>query len=170
MNLILDGVELPDVAALDLTQGYEPLGGSTVLRTVNGTAVKLTAWQKLRTSISGSGWTPSGLGAIDFSVPMVISCVAPRAIFSAGNSVALPAARRTDPGAEPYCFAILPGGTPVSTSVSVVADVATAAPVSGASKYVFHYYPELTVYADPPTEQFSPATGQATWTITAEEV
>lgn len=168
--LILGGVSVPMTAALDLSQTYEPIGGSTLLRMASGAAVKLTHWQKLSTQLSGGGWIPAGLQDLDYSAPLTLSCIAPRAVLSATNTATLPAARRTDSGAEPYAFALLVDGTPVNTTCSVVGNAATAGAVTGAARYVFNYYPELSVYATPPQESFDAAAGSLNWTLTAEEV
>lgn len=169
MNLIIGGVEVPQLAGLDLSQSYAPVdGGSAVVRTLNGSAVKMTSWTKLRTEITGGGWVPPGLESLDYSAAIVLDCIAPRVIFSASNVATLPTVRRPD--ATPYVFALTSDGRHVSTDVVVVADTATAVPVAGAVRYLFHYYPRLTVFASLPRESFDSATGSATWAFDAEEV
>lgn len=168
MNLIFGGVEIPQTAALDLSQTYEPLGGSSLLRMSDGSGVKMTRWTKTRTSISGAGWIPPGLDAIDYSAQIVVDCVAPRAVLSATTAATIPAARRPD--VAPWAFAIMSDGRQVPTTCSMVVDAATAGAVSGAVRYVFQYLPRLTVFADPPRSSYDVAAAAASWSIDAEEV
>lgn len=170
MSLILGGVSVPLIAALDLSQSYEPIGGVSTLRTLNGTAVRRQHWQKLRTSISGGGWIPAGLQALDYSGALSLSCIAPRSVHSANVNATLPAARRSDAGYLPYAHAVLADGQLVDTAVSLVGNAATATAVTGAAAYLFHYYPVLSVLADPPAEEFDRSAGSFTWSLSAEEV
>lgn len=100
--LKIGNVEIPTRAGIDLEQTYTPIGGETILRTLNGTGIKQSTWAKLRTTISGGGWSPTGLSLLDTTVPQSIACIMPRAVIADANRQAtLPAARRGDSGALP---------------------------------------------------------------------
>ncbi|BAK76502.1 hypothetical protein NH8B_2116 [Pseudogulbenkiania sp. NH8B] len=87
----LDGVLIPVRAAVKLTQRYERLGGSTLLRTRSGKGVLQSHWHKWRTELTGTGWMPAPLGLLDPTVPHVLDCVAPRAV-----TVGTPVVERPD--------------------------------------------------------------------------
>lgn len=86
--LKIGAIEIPNRAALDLEQTYEPMGGETTLRTVDGTGIKQSTWRKTRTTLTGGGWIPPGLSTLDTTAQLVIACIAP------APSPATPAARR----------------------------------------------------------------------------
>ncbi len=164
----LGGVVVPIEALLDFEQSYEPFGGSTVLRMMDGTAVKQQAWRKTRTQLSASGWVPLGLDALDFSAPLVLKCAKPVAISSASNVITLPAGRRSD--FAPLGFAIAADRTLVETSCGLVGNVATLGIVAGAVGYRALYVPQLTVVTDGPQERASLTRAEHSWDMTCEEV
>lgn len=168
---------VPIESALDFSQTYEPLGGVARLRMMSGAAVQQVSWRKLRTTLSGAGWWPSGLENLNYDDPLTLLCAAPRSILSASNVIALPTARRTDAGYTPVGHARLSGGATqvgggelVTTPLSIVADVATLTAVAGATGYQVAYWPVLTVLADPPTLEADLPAAAHRWTLTAEEV
>lgn len=170
MSLILGSVSVPLLAALDLSQTYEAIGGVWTGRTLNGTAVRRQHWSKTRTTISGGGWVPACLQALDYSAALSLSCIAPRVVAAASVEATLPTARRADAGFLPYALAVLADGSLANTAVAIVGNVATAAAVSGATQYLFHYYPILSVFAEAPSDSFDAASGNFTWSLTAEEI
>lgn len=168
-DLLINGIRLPMGAAGEITQTYSPLGGFSTMRLGAGAAVQQKRWRKVATTLSASGHVPPGLDAIDWDAPVTLGCVQARAIQSASNVVTLPTVRRTD--AAPYGFAVMDAGQHLlRTEVTVVGDVATLAPVSGAVAYVVHYYPLLTVVTDGPGLSFDAGTCVASWDLQAEEV
>lgn len=166
--LSVGGVEVPLCAALELTQTYEVIGGSAVMRMASGAAVKQSHWRRLRTTISGAGWVPPGLDGIDFDAAVVLKCTAPLSMSSASNVIVIPAARRSD--TAPFGFAHLPGGERRETPVSMSTDTATLTAVGGAVGYSVCWYPQLNVYAQAPTQTADPARGSVSWELVAEEV
>lgn len=168
-NLILGGVEISFDAAHTLEQTYEPLGGRHLMRLSDGSGVLQTAWNgKLRTSIRGSGRLPEGLFGLDYTGSLSLSCMAPVSIWSATTSgPTLPASRRTD--WAPHGYAIV-GGRHVQTPVSIAANVVTFTAVTGAAGYIVAYYPILTVFAEPPRQNFNGRNPGAGWEIIAEEI
>lgn len=165
----LGSVMVPLTAALDLQQQIGTIGGFSTLRMMNGGAIKQTQWSRLSVSLSGSGWSPLGLQSLDYSVPLTLKCGLPRAIRSQSNVIALPTARRTDSGYDPFARAHMADGREVETAVSIAAHTATVTTVAGAIGYAVWYYPQLTVIANPPEETFDQTTGECAWSISAEE-
>lgn len=165
----LGGVVVPMTAALDLQQQITVTGGASTRRMMNGAALKQTQWQKLAVTLSGNGWCPLGLDALDYTGPLTLKCGLPRAIRSQSTSIALPVARRTDTGYEPFARAHLADGREVETAVSIATHVATVTAVAGAVSYAVWYFPQITVIASPPDESFDQGGAECSWSITAEE-
>lgn len=139
---ILGGIAVPLYARLEWSQTYRWLEGATTHRMWSGRSVKQSTWRKLATEISGGGWVPSGLSALDYSQPLVLACAAP--------------------------LAIVGGGTP-PVPVRTEADFATVTlNVDGVD--ITYCYPKITVYCDPPQEQLDGVTGNYGWRLSAEMV
>lgn len=65
-----DGTTLVNVdgyATLGLQHRTQSLGGSGLVQFAGGNSEKHTNWQKLRITITASGWQPPQLDALDFS-------------------------------------------------------------------------------------------------------
>ena len=166
----LGGVVVPITPALNFQQVLRPIeGGSGIVRMMSGRGVKQTAWSRKAVELSGDGWCPLGLGALDYAAPMTLKCGVPTVARSQSTTIALPTARRTDAGYEPFARAHLPSGEEVRTAISITSHIATLTPVAGAISYAVWYWPQLTVLASPPEETFDRATGDTSWTLTAEE-
>ena len=166
----LGGVSIPAEAHHGLSQDYEILRAVSRVRMSDGTLKQQQAWGgKLKTTIQGKGWLPAALDGIDYSQPLLLKCGQGQAISSASNAIALPSARRSDAFHAPTGYAIV-SGKHVSTGLSVLADTATLDVVSGATQYGVVYYPEITVYADPPETSGDLVTGDYSWSLTAEEI
>lgn len=169
--LKIGSVAIPQHAALDLEQTYERLGDSPPLRTANGTGIKQIAWSKIRTVISGGGWSPPGLDALDYTQQHAVACIAPRAVNAdSSREAVLPAARRSDAGHLPFGFAFMPDGVRVETACVVIADTATLDAVTDAIAYQALYYPLLTCWLQRPTESVQRADASYRWELVAEEV
>lgn len=170
-DIILGGVRIPISSAYTLSQTYAPLGGFLTLRTLNGSAVKQQNWSKIVTTINGEGAIPVGLSEVDFKLSQVLSCGSPRGVTSSSNIMTLPPGRRTDPGFEPTgCFSTDNGVTWQPTTIGIIVDVATLGADPAAQLYRVEYYPEITVFADPPEEQIDAHLRVFGWTLNAEEV
>lgn len=170
-QLIVDGITVPVYAMTGISQRYEPIRATYRARMVDGSAKQRTLWSgKLRTVITGQGLIPAGLSAVDFEASFTLSCVAHRAINAAGPVFTLPAARRTDSGSTPYGRAAV-GDTWVDAPVdSLVGNTLTLQTVSGATQYQAVYFPEITVFADPPIEEHPEHGPSFGWSLTAEEL
>lgn len=145
--LLLNSLPIPGASSDSASQTYEEFGGFSLLRLGEGAAVAQETWRRRRTTISASGWEPPGLDGFDWSAPVVVGCIAARAIQSASAVIAIPAARRSDAGAEPYGFAITAEGVLVPTELSMGGDTATLTTVAGAVGYLARWYPVMTVIA-----------------------
>ncbi len=172
MSLLIGSLSIPLLAALDIDQQYQPIGGETILRAVSGRGIKQMTYQRLRITTSGTGWLHPGLHSLDFTAQHVLSCVVPRSLpadFSTRQAT-LPAARRADSGFTPFGTALLPGGRAVSTPASMAGNVATCDAVSGALAYQVNYYPAPTVWLMRPNESGNQADASYRWELIAEEV
>lgn len=154
-------VVVPTHAALDFRQSYEPIGGTALLRLNDGKAVKQHHWRKTATSISGSGWLPPGVHALNYAEPILLHCAAPRAITSPSPGISIPGSYRTDVGYFPFGRAFV-NGEWVNHTLGVA--------VPGAAYYQAVYFPILTVYAEPPSETTDAEAAEYAWQITGEEV
>ena len=86
-DIFIGAVRIPLSAAFELSQTYGPIGGFILLRTLNGSAIKQQNWQKISTSISGSGAIPVGLDEIDFKLSQVLRCGASKGVTSSSRTV-----------------------------------------------------------------------------------
>lgn len=160
-------IELPQ--AINFEQTYEEFGGVVTHRMMSGAAIRQTNWSKLRTTLTGDGFLPPGLHGVDWKSSQTLKCGTTRSLASTSNVITLPAARRTDAGYTPTAMA-LKAGWWQPTPVEVAANVATCTAVSGATNYMVEYYPQLTVFIDPPSITMDRMAGKYRWTINAEEV
>lgn len=167
-TLEIGSLKLPLHARLSLRQTYEVIGGRARLRFSDGAGLVQQAWAKLRTIIEGEGSIPPGLALLDTVSTLTMRCVGKRSV-AGGTSITLPAARRTDTGSTPRAYAQV-GEAVVETALSIVANVATLTPVSGADLYWVDYYPEISVICDPVQERRDVNGALTGWSLTAEEV
>lgn len=165
----LGGISVPIQANLGLRQEYRALGGRHKRRMADGSLHLQSNWSKIATTISGDGWVPAGFAGLDFDSALTLKCLAPRSIISASNVLTIPATRRSDGDYLPVGYATVDGER-VATPLALVSNTATLTLVSGAQFYEVVYYPELQVYADPPTEQTDAHSAQFRWSITAEQI
>jgi hypothetical protein len=165
-TLELGGLVIPVQAAGDIEQTFETIGGVASGRMMSGAAWHQVHWRKLKTRISGSGWTPPGLAGLDYDSQLTLKSVASRAIQAAGNVIVIPAARRSD--YAPTGYAIV-NGRYVSTPLVLVTNTATLTTVSGAQGYGVRYWPQFNVYAEF-SESNSPKGASWSWSVEAEEV
>ncbi len=172
MILKIGALAIPTLAALDLEQGYEPLGGEAIFRTVSGVGLKQSTWQKTRITTSGSGWLPAGLETLDTTAQLTLACVVPRAVPAvfATRQAILPSARRTDAGHLPWGVAYLADGSPVVTGATLAGNMATLDAVDGAVAYQALYLPQFTVWASRPTGSGTRSDASYRWELVCEEV
>lgn len=175
-TLEIDGQAIPAQSMLGIDQTYNDIVPTTFRRTADNTGVlRTTGDAKLRTAISGKGWVPPGLAALDLGTTHVLRCAASDTVTSATTSVTVPAARRSDTGHTPRAFAEV-GDDMVPTTISNQAaidagssDVASLDAVSGATGYAVEFWPEITAVILVNTAKLlSSATTE--WQIEAEQV
>lgn len=139
--LIIAGITLPLFSRLDLSQTFEPVGGSSSRRMTNGAMVKISHWKRWRTTISASGWVPPQLLGVDYSQPYTIQSVAVLAL-AVGESLPATWMQRASPWGEK-----------------------TVTDEDGISVRLF--YPVLTVMSDPP--RLTVGSGGPSWELVCEE-
>lgn len=168
--LEIGGLVIHAECGFDIDQAYEYLGGESVMRAMNGRAIKQQTWSKLRVVTSGSGWAPACLDSLDYAAQMVLKCVIPTGIFSnASRQAILPAGRRSDAEHFPFAWAYTPSGR-VMTPISISGNVVTCDAVPGAISYQVMYYPQITVYAMRPTHSGNSGDASYAWKLVCEEV
>ncbi|MBP8788784.1 MAG: hypothetical protein KBH41_15180 [Azonexus sp.] len=171
-TLIIGTLSIPTVAALDIDQAYEPLGGESIFRTVSGAGLKQSTWQRTRIVTSGRGWLPAGLDTLDSTQQHVLKCITPRRVPAdfATRQATLPAARRSDTGHTPWGVALMSDGSPVYTPAAMGGDVATLDAVAGAVAYQALYFPQMTVWVARPTDSGTRSDASYQWQLVCEEV
>lgn len=167
-ELVIGGIVVPLHARMDWAQTYQPIGGVHFMRMQSGAAHKQRHWRKWGTTITASGTLPPGLYGLDYDSSMVMKCAGYRAISGTGLSYTLPSARRSDSGFEPVAYAMV-GRMWVPTAVVLSVDEATVTPVSGAIQYRVMWWPEMTVYCEPPQEDHEINGAVFGWVLEAEE-
>lgn len=167
-TLKVGSLTIPVHARYSLEQSYEARRAVWQARLANGSMVQRVRWSgKLATTVRGSGRVPSGLVGLDYSAPIDLYCIAGRSISATGTAITIPSTRRTDDGAIPIGRAWV-GDTWVETTCAATGTTATLGSVSSATLYQVTYFPKLSCYITPPTEEWQ-QNGDHTWTLTAEE-
>lgn len=174
-QLEIGSVKVPLHATATLEQRYETLGARTTVRMADGSAALRESWSgKLATDITGSGPIPPGLTTLDYSSALTVKCVAPRAITATSNKFSgVTASRRSDAGATAYGRATADGQNWQAVTVTwgtsgVKVNEATLGTISGATAYQLVYYPSISCFVSPPTEEWG-WDGEASWSMRAEE-
>jgi len=167
MSLIIAGLSIPIQAGFSLRQTLDPIESKTLLRTKNGGGILQTRWKKLGSTISGSGWLPEGLDAINIGAAISISCIEPLSVASASNIITIPRAFRSDANYTPQGAAVVDSQL-MPTPLSLVGSVATLTPVVGAVQYHVVYHPIITGFVTI-SRQFDQAQQLHSWTIDIEE-
>ena len=172
MMLKIGALEIATLAALEIEQSYEPLGGEAIFRTVSGAGLKQSTWKKNRIVTAGSGWMPAGLETIDTTAQLTLACIVPRAVPAvfATRQATLPTTRRADTGHVPWGIATRADGSTVATTASLAGNVATVAVVDGAVAYHVLYFPQYTVWASRPTSSGTRSDASYRWELVCEEV
>jgi len=170
----LGGIAVPTLAILDFSQTYDAVRQNTIKRKVDGTGLLHSSplSGKIRTRLSGKGWSTAGLNGLDYSQAMTLKCAVPMGVNSASNVIVIPAARRSDVGYEPAGFVILADGSRVSTGFdSVVTDTYTLTTVAGASFYQVEYFPQISVLVtERPSDDIDYSRVDYSWSLVAEQI
>jgi len=171
----LGSVIVPIHSAFELSQTYEPLGGFTTIRMLNGAALKQQNWEKIGTNVQGRGTIPSGLEGLDYSAAQLMKCAATRAVTAFSTSIVIPAERRSDAGFIPTGWAYVDPegknrGLWQETPIGIVVDTVTLTAVVGALNYQVRYFPEFSVFAEKPSQNIDVHPSDQSWTLEAEQV
>jgi len=170
-KMLIGTIEIPLRSALDCETAYEWIGGETILRTISGAGIRQETWKRLRATVTGSGWLPPGLAAVDTTQQHVVAFAAVVAVTCNGSRQAtLPAGRRSDSGHEPYAVALFADGSQLPTPVAILANVATADAVSRAVGYQVLYYPQITAWVSRSPLSQDHAGASWRWDLIIEEV
>lgn len=143
MSLKIGSLTISAEAGFSLKQTYQPILARTLKRSKNGTLTIQSRYRKLQSRVSGSGWLPDGLDAIDTDALQAVSCIQALSVAAASNVITIPRAVRTDAGFTVQGVAIV-NDQSVVTSVVLAGNVATLGVVAGASQYQILYYPVIT--------------------------
>jgi hypothetical protein len=165
---MIDGLEIPIWEAQDYSEDFERFGGFGLLRTCEGTGIRQANWVKHKVTLSGSGSLPPAFTLIDHTVTHTLKLAVGKAIQSASNVIVVPAARRSDVAVEGYAVMSVTGFL-VPTAVSIPVNTATLTIVPGAVAYRVVYWPQFTVWIDPPKDDADHRSASHSWSITAEE-
>lgn len=167
MTLKIGSIEIPGMSGFDLRQTYEEEKAETLLRAKSGAGILQQRWKKLQSTISGNGWLPVAIDAIDTNAALAVSCIAPLAVYGASTSITLPRSYRTDEDYAPQGIALV-NGEAVNTSISLAGQVATLGAVAGASQYQVIYVPILTGFVSI-SRDHDASSGLAAWSISVQE-
>lgn len=163
--LMLGGIPIVlHAGAPELTE--EPIGGDSLLRMWDGSAVKMTVWQRMAGTISGQGWMPPGLDGLDYSAPLELRSTQVSTMQGTVLVYTLPSTPRPD--LDPWAFALI-GDQWRATECDTVDGVATVTAVAGATAYQVWWMPVYSVFARRPPKAQSSATATHSWSIVWEE-
>lgn len=168
IDLEIGGLVFPIDSKHSIEQSYEDVTAQTTHRMMDGTARRQQRWTKLKTTISGSGWVPAGISALDKSQSHLIKCLGERSIIGA-SPITIPGGYRTDGDYAPRGFGYV-AGEMVETAVADASGVITLTAVTGATAYQVIYYPEITAYITSYDDNFSLDSAEFGWSIECEEV
>lgn len=146
---------------MTMQQSLEPVGIGSIRRALSGKAARVSPYAKYRSTISGSGWQPSGLDDIDWRGKVRIGCIAPISQQTTGAAIVPVRTARGD--VSPWAHAVTPAGL-VNTSVTGW----TPDAVAGATLYIVHFMPLLDGYATFSSE-FDQSSGNFGWSVEFEE-
>jgi hypothetical protein len=156
-DLIIAGIRVPRSACLSIEQDYTPVGAASLLRMGNGDGIiQSSEWGKLSTSITCTGWAPSGLDGINWKSPagITIACIKPMSLIEAAVKG----------------YALL-GNRQVETEVDLVGNTATLTTVVGATQYKVEWLPILTCFCNGGVKpRYSSRGNEYAWSLEGEEL
>lgn len=162
----LGGVEIPLEANINFKQTYGDVQTKTIHRMISGKGEPQSTFSKLKTTLTGEGYSVHGLDGLDYDDPngLTLKCAEPKSIGSASNIIILPAERRSDSGYEPRGGAIVNNRIVWTGINSVSVNQYTVETHPNATSYIVLYYPEITVIANRPD-----SLGGLRWRIECEQ-
>lgn len=167
-TLIVDGIEIPLHAMLDVTQSLAREGGDSTIRMEDGSLVPQYSWERWLYRVSARGTLRPGLDKLNRHTAYEILTADWQDVSSTINVITLPSARRADAGHTPRGYAYVPVNGLVPTAVVLIDDVATLAPIVDATYYIAQYLPQFTALVDF-TRERQRNSGEVSWTLVARE-
>lgn len=170
-NFQLGGVVCPLRSILNYRQTIEPIdGGRAILRSVNGTGILRTAYEKMRISWGGEGRLPLALAGLDYSQVLVLKCGGPRVFYSATpTGIPIPGTFRTGDGFDPRAYAFK-DEAPIRTNVTIGGGEADCDSVADADFYQVRIWPIYNVIVVQRPEDFDDMAARFPFSFVAEEV
>ena len=142
-SLIIAGREVSLVSILDYQQQISPIVGGTRRRLANGALFAVNHYRKLKITISGRGWVPPAIAAVNYDGAFEVELPQPMALKT-GDTLPAGVTSRAAPWAE-----------------HTVVDQAAVS-----TRYV---YPKLIVMSDGPT--FSgDSSAEFSWELVLEQI
>lgn len=143
MSVKIGNITIPDASGFDVRQTYEEIASKTTLRTKSGGAILQSRWKRIKSTITGSGWEPAAIDAIDTAAMQTVYCVEPLSVYGSSTTIVIPHQYRTESEYAPQASALV-SGLLVATPLSMAGQTATITAVSGATQYQVNYYPIIT--------------------------
>lgn len=165
--LVLGGIEIVRQAG-PIRQGYAPIGGGTVLRLSDGQPVKMTHWERTQINSQGTGYLDPGFDELDYSQPLELLCIKPRAVERRGLELPMPPLGQVRPDVEPWAYAFV-GDQRRETGIVIEGGIAHLTAVPGARSYRLCWLPRYEVFTSGLVSEFDESSGLYDWSFTAEQ-
>lgn len=165
----LGNIDVPILELEEYSETIEKIGGFVLLRTVLGSGKRQHNWAKHKITISGGGPLPPALLEIDHTVSHVLKLSAPQSVQSPSNIIVIPATRRSDVPLEAYAILDRDDFLVPAEIASVVVDTVTITAVPNAVAYRVNYFPQFTVFVDPPNSNSDRRAADTQWNLNCEE-
>lgn len=169
-SLTIDSIAIPIFEAMTYSETIEKVGGFVLLRTVLGGGLRQSNWVKHRISISAGGSIPASLLELDHEVSHTLKLATPQSIQSTSNVIVVPTERRSDVPLEAYAVMSLDEELVEAVIASEVVDTVTITAVAGAIAYRVVYWPQFTVFIDPPGSNINHRDADHQWSLNCEEI
>lgn len=161
-------VDIIAPAGYNMQIGFPTISPKRILRTKNGTGILTSRWKKKGINISGTGFIPDGLDAIDENVLTDIHLTNFLSVLSSSNVITIPRAFRTDDYA-PQGLAVINEETTVESPVTINVQQATVTIVPNATHYKVIYCPIISGYIQLIDRTFDDQNNIWNWVIVAEQ-
>lgn len=163
--LMLGGVEIVlHAGAPEFSE--DTIGGDSLDRMSDGTAVKQTHWEKAAGTISGQGFMPPGLDGLNYKLPLELRSTQVSSMQQTVLEFELTSTPRPDH--DPWAYALV-GGKWYRAEVSTIERAATVTAVNGARFYQVWWFPVYSVFARKPSKTQGQTGAGHGWSISWEE-
>jgi len=79
-QVTVGAVDVSGYCTQNVSVQYSQIGGTTILRQMDGTGVKQTAWTKKRFTVTGDGRAPTALRDLDYSSSLSVTVPDPEEV------------------------------------------------------------------------------------------